>query len=153
MQVWKRFRRLGTPERRIVLAAVGVLTVAWFLLRVAGFRRSNALLAQSAPSPIDTRPTRKNPVPPQEIARLTQATARSLPFTSNCLDRSLALCWLLHRRGIAARLRIGARKDGTRLEAHAWVESDGVPLNEADPEHRHFVPFEGANASFEAGTP
>jgi hypothetical protein len=152
MQSLKRFRRLGGPQRRIVLAAITALTATWLSLRFLGFRRSNALFARFMPPSINRVDDGSASLPPQEIARLTYATARSLPLVSNCLDRSLALCWLLRRRGIAARLRIGARKDGAQLKAHAWVESDGVALGDADEEHRHFVPFEPAAASIEAGT-
>jgi hypothetical protein len=149
MRAWTRLRRLGRPERRIVIAAAATLPAAWLALRLGGFRRSTAMLARFAPLPDGTPLRDGTAVSPEEIARLTYATARSLPFASNCLDRSLALCWLLRRRGIAAHLRIGARKDGEQLEAHAWVESRGVPLNDGDAQHRHFIPFEGALAPLE----
>ncbi len=150
MQLWTRFRRLGRPERRIVLAAAAVLPATWLALRLAGFRRSTAMLVRFAPLTNDTPAGAADAtVSPEEIARLTHATARSLPFASNCLDRSLALCWLLRRRGVAAHLRIGARKDDEKLKAHAWVESRGVALNDAEAQHRHFIPFEGALAPLE----
>jgi Transglutaminase-like superfamily len=149
MQAWTRFRRLRRPERRIVVAAVAALPATWLALRLAGFRRSTAMLMRLAPLPNGTPLSDDAEVSPEEIARLTHATARSLPFASNCLDRSLALCWLLRRRGIAAHLRIGARKDGEQLKAHAWVESHGVPLDDAEAQHRHFIPFEGALALLE----
>jgi len=157
MQAWKRFRGLGGPQRRIVLEAALTLTTAWLALRLVGFRRSSAILGRSTPLPND--PSAKvssnvgwSSLPPDEIARLTHATARYLPFASNCLDRSLALCRLLRRRGIAARLRIGARKEGEHLQAHAWVEVDGIPLNDVDARHMHYVPFDGTVASFEGET-
>ena len=62
------------------------------------------------------------------------------------------LWWLLRRRGIAAELRIGARKEVERFEAHAWVEVDSAVLNDASEEHRHFVPFEGPISPLEART-
>ena len=37
---------------------------------------------------------------------------------------------LLEARGIDARLRIGARKEASSLVAHAWVEYDGIVLND-----------------------
>jgi hypothetical protein len=41
-------------------------------------------------------------------------------------------------------VRIGARKDGGKLEAHAWVERDGVALNEPGDAHRHYATFDAA---------
>ena len=36
--------------------------------------------------------------------------------------------WWLRRRGLASQLRIGARRNGDTLDAHAWVELAGTPL-------------------------
>jgi hypothetical protein len=62
------------------------------------------------------------------------------------------LWWLLRRRGIATELRIGARKEFERFEAHAWVEVDAEVLNDASAEHQHFVPFDGPITPLEART-
>jgi Transglutaminase-like superfamily len=153
MHAWKRFRRLAGADRRIVMAAAAALTTTWLALRLAGFRRSAALLERFAPAGTTSLRAADSNRFPQEIARLTRSTARSLPFACNCLDRSLALCWMLRRRGIPAQLRMGARKDGTQLKAHAWVESDGTALNDPEAEHEHFVPFDGAVIPLETGTP
>jgi len=64
----------------------------------------------------------------------------------------MVLWWLLQARGIAADLRIGARKETGRFEAHAWVETGGAVLNDADGEHIHFVPFDGPISSMETQT-
>jgi Transglutaminase-like superfamily len=67
--------------------------------------------------------------------RLGHAVTRTLalmPGDTRCLARSLVLTRLLARRGIPAKLVIGARADPDFL-AHAWVEYDGEPvLNPGD---------------------
>jgi len=66
----------------------------------------------------------------EEARRLGGAvvrTLRFLPGDTRCLRRSLVTVRLLARRGIAARLVIGARTAPDFL-AHAWVEHDGVPV-------------------------
>ena len=73
------------------------------------------------------------------VARLVQLAADRGPVRANCLERSLVLWALLRRRGIDSDLRIGARKHGERLEGHAWVEWDGVVLNDADDAQERFV--------------
>jgi hypothetical protein len=83
---------------------------------------------------------------------MSAAAARNLFFSTNCLEKSLVLWWLLRRRGIAAELRIGARKELGRFEAHAWVEMDSQVMNDAGEEHRHFVPFEGPITVLETQT-
>ena len=88
-----------------------------------------------------------------EISRLAAATARHLPFRTNCLEQSLVLCWLLERRGIPADLRIGARKEADRFEAHAWVEVAGLAVDPGNEQHVHFVPFKASVDSLERQLP
>jgi hypothetical protein len=66
----------------------------------------------------------------EEARRLGAAVARTLalvPGDTRCLARSLVLTRLLARRGIPARLVIGARAAPDFL-AHAWVEHAGDPV-------------------------
>jgi hypothetical protein len=50
-----------------------------------------------------------------------------VPGDTRCLARSLVLTRLLARRGIPAKLVIGAR-GGPDFLAHAWVEHSGEPV-------------------------
>ena len=109
------------------------------LLRLRGFRAarrilhgwlgSRAAFAQEAGALAAT------------ASRMVSAAARHSPFPSTCLERSLALWWLLARRGVASQLRIGVRKSGQRFEAHAWVEREGVAVGEPQGLHLHYAPF------------
>jgi hypothetical protein len=66
----------------------------------------------------------------EEARRLGRAVSRTLtlmPGDTRCLARSLVLTRLLARRGISAKLVIGARAAPDFL-AHAWVEHDGQPV-------------------------
>lgn len=63
----------------------------------------------------------------QRLGWVVVRTLRLLPGDTRCLRRSLVLTQLLARRGIAARLVIGARTAPDFL-AHAWVEHAGVPV-------------------------
>jgi Transglutaminase-like superfamily len=72
----------------------------------------------------------EGPEPLLEAQRLGHAVVRALrllPGDTRCLRRSLVLTQLLARRGISARLVIGARTAPDFL-AHAWVEHAGVPV-------------------------
>lgn len=155
METWRGFWRLSGYARGIVLEAAAALAATWLGLRLAGFRRWKAVLALFAPGPtaFDGAKDRALADSAREIARLEQTAARHLFFRANCLEQSLTLWWLLHRRGIAAELRIGARKEAGRFEAHAWVEFDGAILSDAGEEHLPFIPFDGPIASPETQTP
>src|SRR5580700_8903956 len=148
---WKRFWRLSALERGVVLEATGGLLATWIGLRLIGFRRWERVLAVFAPTVNTTGPAQGASLQESAllVARMLEAAARNLFFRANCLEQSLVLGWLLRRRGIDAALRIGARKEADRFEAHAWVELDSQVLNDASAEHRHFVPFEKPILSME----
>ncbi|HEY2767350.1 MAG TPA: lasso peptide biosynthesis B2 protein [Solirubrobacteraceae bacterium] len=66
----------------------------------------------------------------EEARRLGWVVARTLkllPGDTRCLTRSLVLTRVLARRGIPAKLVIGARPAPEFL-AHAWVECSGQPV-------------------------
>jgi hypothetical protein len=72
----------------------------------------------------------EGPVPlveAQRLGHIVVRTLRFLPGDTRCLRRSLVLTQLLARRGISARLVIGARTAPDFL-AHAWVEHAGTPV-------------------------
>lgn len=73
--------------------------------------------------------------------RMLMAAARHSPFPSTCLERSLAIWWLLRRLGVMAQLRIGVQKDDGKFAAHAWVERDGVAVAEPEAPHHHYAAF------------
>lgn len=151
MDAWRRFHRLSGGERSVALEATGALLATWLGLRLAGFRHWKSFLARLLPAKIASPVEAHSKIAPsaRRVSQLEMAAARNLPLRTNCLEQSLVLWWLLERRGIAAELRIGARRDADHLEAHAWVELGGQVLNEPAEEHLHFVPFDGPIASWE----
>lgn len=113
-------------------------------LRLRGFRATQTWLQcrldkpAAAPLPAAADGAEIIPV----VSRMVLAAARHSFFAATCLERSLALWWLLARRGVATQLRIGVRKAGEKFEAHAWVERDGVAIGEPDASHLHYAAFD-----------
>jgi hypothetical protein len=56
-----------------------------------------------------------------------------------CLARSLTLWALLRRRGIETELRVGYRKRDGGIEGHAWLEYEGVSINEDAAEIETYI--------------
>lgn len=145
----RAFWRRSPYERKIVVESAAVLLATRVGLRIAGFRRWQNLLARCTPAQIpqseakDFAVGKLVPVGAQTIAILGDAVAHHLPFQPTCLEKSLALWWLLRRHRIPANLRIGARKNAEVFEAHAWVDVDGMILSESGDDRDRFVPFEG----------
>jgi hypothetical protein len=78
-----------------------------------------------------------------------EVAARRGPWPANCLQRSLVLWFLLRRRGMPADLRIGVRRTpntrtGGPLLFHAWVEQEGMVLNDAADMRERFATFDRA---------
>lgn len=134
---WSKFRALSGAEKRVFVSAVTLLPLFWVGLRVCGFARLRAWLERSALVP-ESRPA------VDELAafgRLVNTAANRAPGPVTCLTRSLLLRWLLRRRGVASDLRIGVQFVQGKLEAHAWVEYAGVPINDAPDVARRFAAF------------
>ena len=155
LETWRRLWDLSAHSRGVVIEAAAALTATWIGLRVAGYGRWRRVLdglvagSRKRASAGDSAALGSA----QAIARFEQSAARHLFLRTNCLEQSLVLCWLLHRRGIPAALRIGARKHEGRFEAHAWVELNGTVLNQDQGQHLHFAPFDRLILPMETQTP
>lgn len=64
----------------------------------------------------------------RQVARSVERAGRYLPFATNCLDRALALCWILRLDLLGGALHIGVKRHDDGLAAHAWVERMGERL-------------------------
>ena len=145
----RRFSALDSEARGIFWRAAIVLPLISLSLKLRGFRATQEFLlggdaqswnarAQGADCPpVDAKTI-------QVTARMVNAAVRNAWPACTCLEKSLALCWLLGRQDISAQLRIGARKVDGKFEAHAWVECGGAPINELGNVHRHYATFDKA---------
>ena len=126
------------------LRAAVLLPVISLSLRIRGFRATQQSL--SFFSKVDKRLPESvtDGVRVRLAVRMVNAAVRHGWGRPTCLEKSLALWWLLRRHGVASSVRIGARAAGGKLEAHAWVECEGVALNEPGGEHRHYAAFDAA---------
>jgi Transglutaminase-like superfamily len=141
----QRFSALDSNARGIFFRAAVLLPVISLSLRVRGFRLTQQTL-QNFPFFSKVEKGSLQNVPDGErvalTVRMVNAAVRHAWRASTCLEKSLALFWLLRRQGIVAELRIGARKLNGKFEAHAWVERDGTAINEPQQEHRHYATFD-----------
>jgi len=140
---WRRFWALPREERILVLRAALCLTLVVAGLRLLGFRRCHGLIQNFS---LRRRKTAlglpESPEGMERILRAARLAERNAPFESNCLERSLALWWVLRLSGLRTDLHMGGRKSGGRFEAHAWVEWDGQVLNDEASVHKHYARFD-----------
>jgi hypothetical protein len=149
---WRRFRKRAPEDRKLILRAAVILPLTEIGLRLFGFRRWKELsekfsmparLPQSLPNDLQRETALR-------AARAVLSVELHGPTHPNCLERSMTLWWLLRRDGIEGELHIGARKSGSRLEAHAWVELAGQVLNDSAEIHTHYARFDAPIATVEA---
>jgi hypothetical protein len=116
------------PAERVRLVAE--IAVSYVQARRALRRAPIAAAVAALRSELPPTPTGGGASTLEEARRLGYAVARTLallPGDTRCLARSLVLTRLLARRGIPAKLVIGARAAPEFL-AHAWVEYAGEPV-------------------------
>jgi hypothetical protein len=146
MNKWRRFIELSVSERLLLAQSLVLLPLAGLALRVMGLRNYQRLLdklSRGSNTAVD-RDERKLRDQVRRTARLVGAAGRHGPYRAKCLPQSLTLWWLLRQQGIESQMRFGARKNARRMEAHAWVEFEGTPLNDSADVKQRFKPFESA---------
>lgn len=139
---FRRWRALPRRERRDSLALILLQPLVSAGLRSLGYRRTLALLRNTSAG--DSRRLR-HPGTLQEahrLAELAKAVGRHGVIEASCLRQSLAVYWLLRRRGLLPQVKLGVGRLGDAApDMHAWVELRGEPL--AQPNLRHAA-FEDA---------
>ena len=138
-------KTLSSEQRLVGAAALVALPTLHLLFRHAGLRAVRLVLRGGTPpsvgstvDPVDLG--RRLAVPVHDVATAMKLGDRS------CLSRASFLWWLLRRRGIAATVVIGSRASDAGLEAHAWVEVDGHPVDDTADVTR--LLFDGFAAKF-----
>ncbi len=112
-------------------------------LKLFGFRRVYRFLDRAACRLEDQEDRNRQLIAAKKTAALLHQVNRDYSLFGNpCLAESLALWWLLIRRGIEARFRIGVRTLTGIFESHAWVEFDGHVLNDVEHAEKIFTVFD-----------
>ena len=136
---WRTYRSLPPASKHALLAALALLPMVRLSLRCLGLVRTRRLLA-AVPLPFFTM---RYPLQdPADVALMTASAAVMLPLECTCLPRALVTSRLLAGIGQPGELRIGTVRTGEgRIEAHAWVEHQGLILDPMVEETRRFNPF------------
>ena len=130
------FRATCPPAGPVI--ACGLLLIGLKLaLALLGFTRTRRLVEAYT-----CRPPVLPPVPMLRVAELERVVALAAAFCPGralCLEQSLMLHALLRRAGVVSRLRLGVQPHP--FAAHAWIEVDGMPVNDVVEHVRHFTAF------------
>lgn len=125
MRRLSKFLDLEQRDRVLLLNAALLLAATKLGLRLLPFQTLRRLLARLKPA-ADLASFPPTDLYFQKIVWAVEVASRYIPGGEKCLARALVAHNLLTRQGYAAQLRIGVAKDEEgKLEAHAWVESEG----------------------------
>jgi len=124
-----RFIELSRADRLLLLQSLVLIPAVSILLRILGLQPTLSVLDRLSRRRLRAMRPQSGLLDASAICRVVGTAARHGLFSATCLRQALALWFLLRRRGMAAELRIGVRKNADRLEAHAWVESNGLALD------------------------
>ena len=131
-------RRLAEVDLGAFLSSCVLLPATRMTLRRCGLQGAVRLLAARSHRSEEAA----NLVIAARVAKAVAMVSNRPIVGGTCLPRSLTTWFLLRRRGIDAVVVLGAdisNIDG--LPAHAWVEVDGIPLNEAADIRERFGSF------------
>ena len=137
MSVLARLRALSARDKILLVRAAALQAFVVPAVAAAGYGKVRAALARLCPL---AKPGRDPAARARHIARLVNAAARRSWPRAKCLERSMVLWALLRREGIEGRIRFGVKPGKDKLDAHAWVEVAGEPVNDtADVAKRYAV--------------
>lgn len=128
-------------ERRVGVSAV--LLAVDLGLRCFGFAAVRRILARgrSERAGMPTRTSEADRATARRLAARVERSASFRVYRVPCLPRALLLERLLAARGLPARLRIGVRRDGSALRAHAWIECADQVLDPDPHVEERFAPL------------
>ncbi len=139
MQKLSKLRALSWQAWRYLAIALLLLPALRLALRFLGFRRVYVMLLRT--SAID-RPSSLTDTDIANMVRMVNIAASRGLVRANCLPRSMAVWWLLRRRDIESELCIGVNRLSGEFSAHAWVERDGVVINDSMDVRQRFAAFD-----------
>ena len=139
-------------ERHIFYRSLLLLPIVAWRVQSQSIKSTSAWLMSKLPSNVRSQPDNEKIL--DQAQRTTWLMVRALGFSpvkGKCLSQSLVLWHLLSRQGITSQLRIGFEKVDAHLPiasdnftAHAWVECQGVVLNDRQDVYERFAVFDEA---------
>ncbi len=146
----KQLRQLSefsSPERKVLLIALLLLPITAIALQIKGFRWTQAFYNKCSPNNISRNSVSSQLLEARSTARMVTIAANHGPYRANCLKKSLVTWWWLTKKGIQSELKIGVNKEAGDFNAHAWIEFQGVVVNDRAEINEQFSIFDYEQSS------
>ena len=143
MSKWAKYQSLPVGDRFRLFLYAFLLLLAHIALRWFGYQKVYAFLS-SHPGKRDIFPEQAGEAldGARRCAYLVSVAARYGFIRVTCLRQALLVFWLLRRRGIFTDLRIGVRREGKSVIAHAWLKMGDEVITEGAQVEKNFAAFE-----------
>lgn len=135
----QKWGRLSWDERWLFFQASFLLMVITVALRFFDFKRVYYGLQRPFPTPSPKLNNNQQLQQAVNTAAILQNAVYVLPINITCLPQSLALWSLLRHQSIGSDLQIGVQQIEGAFSAHAWVEFEGIVLNDRGDVRERFV--------------
>jgi len=151
MERLRRFLRLPTAERQLLIKAALLLEAIKLGMRVLPFRILRRLLTRMVDMPL--KPWGATRSSAKRVAWAVEVASHHTPGNKTCLAQALATQLLLARRGYPALLHIGVvTGEQEQFQAHAWIETEGeVVIGGSELERYTLLTVSKAEGSKESG--
>lgn len=132
--------QLSKYERRLLFQSVLFLPTIHITLYLLGYYRLRGVMEKMIPIKPFDNPASETQIlqRAQEIARIVSIAAKHGFYKATCLRKSLLVWGFMRRQGIQGRICFGVRMIEGRLEAHAWVEYQGIVINDSMDVHKNY---------------
>lgn len=134
-----KFWSLTAFEKKSLILALGLLPLIKLGIHTFTYRQVMDRLWRSSNS--EERPADEARVIKSTV-KIVESAARHRLTGATCLTRSMTLWWLLRRQGVESEIRFGVRRGADGILAHAWVERDGIVLNDRSDIGKVYAAFE-----------
>jgi hypothetical protein len=131
---------LSSSDRWLLVHALWLLPVVAISVSLRGMQFTQAMLLRLplqilvGTDPVESRV--------RATVRLVRVAVSYHHLWTNCLKQSLVLWILLRSQGILSELRIGVQRESGKFTAHAWVEYQGIVLNDSDDVQQRYQAFD-----------
>lgn len=137
-RAYARWCSLTWDERGLLAGLMLGLPILAGMLRLFGVFRTRRWLERASTQAGIRRADTDDLHRAERLAQLAEIAGRRGALTITCLRQALMVYWRLRRRGFAPELKIGMRSQDGVVDGHAWVELEGMALNQPNLTH---VPF------------
>lgn len=133
MSSLNKFGQLSRRNRRLLFNAILLLPIIHINLYFLGYYRLRGIIEILIPlKRIDTNYSEAEILQQaRDIAWIVTIAAQRGLYKATCLRKSILIWWFLRKENIPSDICFGVRMVNRKLDAHAWVECNGIVVNDS----------------------